>query len=130
VWAVLADTDAYPEWNPFLLVDGSFEKGNQLTIQTIFCGEGHTFTPEVLVARQPYEIVWLGTMGSRWSFAGQHHFELVRQTDATTLFKHFEDFSGMLSKPLYWYIARNTTKGFKAMNEALKKRVESRCVNR
>lgn len=127
VWAVLAATDIYHQWNPFLLIDGDLKEGSQITVHTIFEDMKYTFTPDVIEANKPHKIVWRGTMGARWAFTGEHHFELVAQSNGTTQFKHFEYFSGLLSKPLYWYILRKTERGFAAMNEALKKRVEARC---
>ena len=37
VWAVLADTDSYPEWNPlYVQVDGSYEEGGSVTAHVRF----------------------------------------------------------------------------------------------
>jgi hypothetical protein len=59
-------------------------------------------------------------------FDGEHYFILEQDEDGNTLFRHGENFSGMLAAVVYMMIEADTRNGFEAMNVALKERVEAR----
>ncbi|MEO9459283.1 MAG: SRPBCC domain-containing protein [Lentilitoribacter sp.] len=127
VWEKLTDGDAYPEWNPFVKhLSGDFKVGNRInvTIQP----EGYSpmdFTPEVLTADKNTELRWVGRLGFKGIFDGEHYFILEETAQGTTLLRHGENFSGILGYPLLALIRKNTMKGFEAMNVALKERADS-----
>lgn len=127
VWAELADTEAYADWNPFVRrISGDLAVGTRLEVTV--GADGSTpmdFTPEVLVADENAELRWVGRLGVQGIFDGEHYFILEETDRGTTIFRHGETFTGLLGYPLIALIREDTHNGFLAMNEALKARVES-----
>jgi len=82
------------------------------------------FTPEVLVADKNAELRWVGRLGFKGIFDGEHYFILEETAEGTTILHHGENFTGILAYPLLALIKDDTLKGFEAMNKALKARVE------
>lgn len=77
VWEVLTDFAAYGEWNPFMnRVEGEPQVGSKLRVHTArAAGWGVTFRPTVLAAIPGRELRWLGRLGVRGLFDGEHsHF--------------------------------------------------------
>ena len=127
VWDQLADIKSYSSWNPFIKqFSGTLKAGETInvTIQPDG-GSAMTFTPLVLKAEQNKELRWIGKLGFKGVFDGEHYFIISQTADGKTLFKHGENFSGMLAPLLLAMIGDDTLKGFKAMNQALKKQVEA-----
>jgi hypothetical protein len=56
-----------------------------------------TFAPTVLAATPDRELRWLGTVASRWIFAGEHYFLLNPTSDGEISFIQGERFSGILA---------------------------------
>ncbi len=127
VWAVLSDTDAHRDWNPFIRAfDGDLEVGSQLAITIEPSGSAPMqIKPTVLQVIENQELRWIGRLGIRGIFDGEHSFILEETDQGTTRFRHAETFSGMLVHPLMAFIGASTQEGFNAMNAALKKRVEA-----
>lgn len=127
VWAVLSDTAAHAEWNPFIRsIAGPLQIGGRLTV-TIEPPDNAAMQikPMVLVATENEELRWIGRLGFRGIFDGEHYFILEETDRGTTRFLHGENFSGMIVYPLMAFIGTSTEQGFNAMNAALKERVES-----
>lgn len=126
VWSILMDHKSYPDWNPFIKkISGSTTVGNnlQVTVQ----GQGNDpmdFTPEVLVNEDNLEFRWVGKLGIKGIFDGEHYFLLEEIRPNQTRFVHGENFTGLLSGLLLKMILEDTEAGFKSMNEALKTRAE------
>lgn len=129
VWAELTNTDEHANWNPFFKeFKGEIEVGSQLdvTIQPPG-GSAMRFRPFVLEANANEELRWIGHLGFKGIFDGEHYFILEEQADGTTLLRHGETFTGMLADLLYFIsLEESATKGFEAMNAALKKRAENK----
>lgn len=125
VWAVLTDFAAYPEWNPFITeASGTLAVGEILTLHMEpGNGRAETFTPEVRAVRENAELVWLGALRWSWLFSAEHRFTLSEVGGATRLV-HSEVFRGLLV-PLLRTTIDQTEKDFRALNAALKDRVES-----
>ena len=66
----------------------------------------------------------MGSVGFKGVFDGHHQFELV-PSDGGTRLVQYEEFSGALSPLVYRSIRKSTTRGFEAMNQVLKDRLES-----
>jgi len=128
VWEELANTEAYADWNPFVRrISGDLETGNYL--QVTLGADGNSpmnFTPEVLVADENEELRWVGHLGFKGIFDGEHYFILEETDHGTTIFHHGENFTGILGYPLMALIREDTHKGFLAMNQALKARAEAK----
>jgi len=84
-----------------------------------------TFKPQVLNAEINHELRWLGKLGIKGIFDREHFFIMEENANGKTIFRHGENFSGMIASILFGIIEDDTRKGFKAMNEALKIRVEA-----
>ena len=94
VYAVLADLDSYPEWNPYhRKVEGKFEEGADLKIYVLRPdGKEVKVPPHMMRIVENEEITWGG--GIRGIFYGVHSFILESDAENKTLLKHNEDFSG------------------------------------
>lgn len=128
VWSELADGNAYPDWNPFVKqLSGDLVVGHTLNVTIQPEGKSPTdFTPEILVADQDSELRWLGRVGFKGIFDGEHYFILEGTDHGTTILRHGENFTGILAYPLLAIIRGDTENGFHAMNAALKARVEEK----
>lgn len=128
VWEVLTRFSAFPEWNPFITeARGELREGAELSI-TIAPPESseQTFRPKVIRVDETRELRWRGTLISGWLFSGEHFFSLEALEDGRkTRLVHGEDFSGILVRFLGPALTR-TARGFVLMNQAIKRRTESR----
>ncbi len=127
VWAVLSDTEQYPDWNPFMRsMAGDLAAGNTLEVTLKFGhGSPQRIAPTVLVANADQELRWIGRVGVPGIFDGEHHFILEERADGATGLFHGETFSGILAYPVMAFMGADTERGFTAMNVALKERVEA-----
>jgi hypothetical protein len=126
VWGRLADTAAYPDWNPFVRrLEGSLEEGASLEAEIAPPGgRPMTFKPTVLAARPNRELRWRGRLLLPGLFDGEHSFEIEPLAGGRSRLTQSERFSGLLVRALRRSLA-NTERGFEAMNMALKERAES-----
>lgn len=127
VWAEFANTAAYGDWNPFVKhLSGDWTVGNTLNVTVQPEGQSAMdFVPEVLVADEGQELRWVGRLGVKGIFDGEHYYIFEETDRGTTIFRHGENFSGMLAYVLFPLIGDSTETGFNAMNQALKDRVEA-----
>lgn len=124
VWEVLADTEAYPEWNPFIISStGNLEEGGQLTNEISNDGSTRTFKPRVLVVNEAKELRWIGRFGAPGIVDGEHYFILEDAGDGRTRLIQGETFTGVLVP--FAGRALDVADEFNAMNTALKARVEA-----
>jgi len=122
VWSVLTDFNKYTEWNPFIeYVIGDVTLGNNIKVKL----GGTTFKPKVTAFDIHKSFAWLGHLGFKGVFDGAHKFELIDNADGTTTFVQSEQFNGILVGLLAKKLDTEITDNFKAMNEALKNRVET-----
>lgn len=127
VWKEFTNFKTYSEWNPFIKsLTGETEKGKHLVVRLEPPNaKGMTFKPKVLTFEKNKELRWLGHLFVPGLFDGEHKFELIRNSDGSTTFVQSEKFNGILVPLFKKMLDINTTNGFRQMNEALKKRVES-----
>lgn len=125
VWTVVTDLGAYAGWNPFMeRASGSVRVGERLEITMRPGTRSMTFRPiiqEITVGRS---IRWLGRLPVPGLFDGAHWLTIEQLDAGRSRFSQREEFSGLLV-PLVGSLIRDTDAGFAAMNEALKRRVES-----
>lgn len=126
VWDALLDFPGWKEWNSFIpSVEGTLEVGAHLRIKVVPPGrKPMEFKPEVFVVRPCAEIVWGGSF--LWiTYRGDHAFLLEPLAGGRTRFRQRERFRG----PMILFMAnmiKDTEKGYRQMNQALKQRVESK----
>ncbi|MCJ7725557.1 MAG: SRPBCC domain-containing protein [Acidimicrobiia bacterium] len=127
VWSILMDFAAYGEWNPFVTaISGPPETGKQLDVTlTLPGGKEMGFTPTVTACEEDHLFQWLGKVGFKGLFDGRHSFRLT-PTRRGTRFVQSEQFTGILGWLMGGKMRRRTEAGFRAMNDALKNRAESR----
>lgn len=128
VWQVLTGFAAYPEWNPFIRqIAGRLSPGEALDVLLGAPGtKPMNIRPLVVEVEENRYFQWQGYLGFKGLFGGAHYFRLEALGDKQTRLIHGEHFSGILRAPLMALIGKNTRTGFEAMNQALKKRAETR----
>jgi hypothetical protein len=126
VWSVLTDFDAYPSWNPFIRsLAGQMHVGGKLEVAIAPPGQKQqTFRPVVVEFVPDQVFSWRGALPVPGLFAGVHRFELNPEASGTR-FTQSERFTGLLV-PIVGSVLAATERGFRAMNEELKARDESR----
>jgi hypothetical protein len=125
VWAILADIDSWPEWNPFAKARGRLAVGERLEVEIRPPGQRPmTFRPTVVKLDPGVELRWLGHLGVPGIFDGTHGFRIEPAGAQSCRFAQFEAFKGVLAGPLLWLAGDATRRGFEAMNAALKARAE------
>lgn len=131
VWQVLADTQAYPTWNPFVReLSGNLETGEKLKASIQPPGKSAmTFRPRVLVAEPGKRLLWRGHLWVPGLFDGEHDFRIEPLQAGGVRFHHEEAFSGLLLPFMRSSLERHVTRGFEAMNTALKARVEQSAMS-
>ena len=127
VWKILSDFPAYSTWNPFVReISGAPKVGERLRVFVqLPGGKGMTFKPTVLKAEENRELRWLGRLIIPGIFDGEHYFQIEPIGEDRIRFMHGEKFRGLLVRLFAGTLEKGTTEGFKAMNEALKKRAEA-----
>ena len=128
VWAVLADLPAYGSWNPFMTkIEGDLRTGGRLDVRLAPVDErGITLHPTLLVVEPGRELRWIGRLGVRGIFDGEHVLEIQEVRPGTVRFLQHERFTGVLAPLLWSKLRRGTARGFVAMNDALAARVAER----
>lgn len=122
VWEILTDFEKYPDWNPFVKsLEGEVKEGGRIRIQL----PGMTFRPTVLAFDPNTELRWLGHLGFKGLFDGEHKFYLTKNADGSTEFEHSEEFHGLLVGLFSGMLERDTRPGFEAMNQKLKELAEA-----
>jgi hypothetical protein len=128
VWAVLADLDAYPDWNPFIQsASGQLAVGSTLTLRMVPAhGRAMTFRPRVLDVQPGALLRWIGRLIVPGIFDGTHQFAFEDLGGHTRLTQS-ETFRGVLV-PFTGTTITKTESDFRALNQALKQRVEHAAV--
>lgn len=126
VWSGLTGFEHYPQWNPFVRqISGDLREGGVLSVAVQpVGGPGMRFHPRLLTVQPQRALVWRGRLLMPGVFDGAHSFLLGPDAEGVTLI-HQERFSGLLVPLLRRSLEHGTRQGFEAMNEALRKRVES-----
>ena len=129
VWAVLADFDGYPEWNPYVLaISGELaERGGLLEITIVQSNWTQPLTLQpVLVEAEANRILhWQGRVGDRGILDTDHSFHIEALADDRVRFTQREEFRGTLAEGIDDTARACTHDAFRAMNEALSERVQA-----
>ena len=126
VWAQLADTASYGDWNPFVRrLDGELREGARLDVEIAPPGgRAMRFKPTVLAAAPERELRWRGRLLVPRLFDGEHAFRLEPLPGGGTRLVQAEEFRGLLVG-LAGGTLEKARDGFQAMNEAVKARAEA-----
>jgi hypothetical protein len=122
VWKLLADNPLYPQWNPYhVRVEGDLSEGERLFVE-IHKPDGKRIEthPHVIRVRPGMELIWGG--GIPGVFVGEHVFLLEPLGKQSTRLIKKERFSGVA---IPFTDLDGIGEGYRQMNEALKRRVES-----
>jgi hypothetical protein len=128
VWAALTDFASFPHWNPFIRrIDGAPVVGSRLDVWIGASGtRGMRFRPTVRAVAPNRELRWLGSLGIRGLFDGEHIFELTPLAPDRARFVQRERFRGVLVPLFARSLERDARRGFEEMNRALRARVTGR----
>ncbi|MEX5565639.1 SRPBCC domain-containing protein [Pseudophaeobacter sp. 1A16562] len=120
IWDILADTDAYPEWNPYhVRVEGEMKIGQNLAVHVEKPnGTAVTVNPRLMEYDRGKSLVWGG--GPVGIFRGVHRFDLESLSPTCARLHHTEVFSGLF---ISFAELDAIEPGYVLMNEALKERV-------
>ena len=125
VWKVLTATADYPRWNPEISrLDGELVEGKVIEFAEGSGQDAMVFHPTVLAVRPEQELRWKGALWFPGLFDGEHRFQLEASGNRTH-FIQSEQFAGILVGKLSDDALKDTAESMKAMNAALKARVEA-----
>lgn len=126
VWEILVAIDKWPEWNPFARASGRLQVGERLEVEIRPPDRSPmTFRPTVVRLEPRRELEWLGRLGLRGLFDGEHGFRVAPEDVGRCRFEQFEIFRGMLAVPILWVAETAARAGFEAMNRALRVQAEA-----
>ena len=126
VWAVLADVDSYPDWNPFIhRLEGELRVGERLEVEIAPPGgRSMALKPTVLAVEPGRELVWLGRLLVPGLVDGEHRFRIEALPGGRSRLVQSERFSGILVGAVGKTL-RRAEAGFAEMNAAVKARAEA-----
>ena len=120
VWAVLIDTERYPEWNPvFVEADGKFQVGTSISNQVVEpCKDAVVMTANVLAVEPLSHINQSGGIPGIITF--DHHYYLEAEGAGTRVIQHETD----MGLYMYFWDSSWVEPAYASVNEALKAQVE------
>jgi hypothetical protein len=121
VWAVIADRETWPEWNPFIVSStGDLTVGGTITnVMRDKSGKDSTFTPTVLAADPGRELRWIGKLGFGGIFDGEHSFRIEPLDPGRVRLVQEERFTGVAVPFMAGWLRSSIEPQFEAMNQAL-----------
>ena len=124
VWGALVEFDRYNDWNPMIQnIQAKPLVGSPVEFEVVLSeAKRMKFKAKMTQVDEPVELNWKG--GSVLLASGKHYFRIVQLGDNSVRLYHGEDFKGLLL-PLLVKKLKESTPVYRAMNEALKKRVEN-----
>jgi hypothetical protein len=128
VWAVLANFDAYNEWNPLMIeVRGESRPGARMDWSSRLNGRVQRYNGRIDRAIDGRELVWTGPVSSfgRTLFWGQHTFTIEELADGRVRLTNAEEFGGLTTPVVASFLQNDVRAAYDAANLALKQRVES-----
>ncbi|MCD0422544.1 SRPBCC domain-containing protein [Rubrivivax sp. JA1024] len=131
VWGILADLPAYREWNPLIRqASGSLDEGGTLDLFISTPGLADRKVGVQLLKVEPLrELRWLGRLWMPRLLDGDHSFLIRPLGEDRVIVAQKEAFRGLLVPIVAPSLIPNMTRGFEAMNIALKQRAEHRAAS-
>jgi hypothetical protein len=126
VWQILSDFENFPKWNPFVIKVLGQPKVDEILEIEVQLPESRKmkFTPLVLNAEPNRELRWVGNLPTN-AFRGEHFYQIEPLRENKVRFIHGEHFSGWMVRLIWALFGKSTEKGYRLMNEALKKEAEN-----
>jgi len=125
VWEVLTDFDQFRAWNPFIRdAHGSAEVGDMVRVRVRPSIPVPLVFRATVISHDDHELRWRGKLLASWLGTGDHRFVVEPIDRGRVRFVQCERFSGLLPWLGGKLLARETQRGFEAMNRALKERAE------
>lgn len=127
VWTVMTDFVRYAEWNPAIpSAQGEARVGTVLKVVIEWPGlKRDRYALSVTEVERARVLAWLGHFGVRGLMDGDHRFVIEPLPAGGVRVRQVEDFAGLLIPIMAPWLRDNVLRGFVAVNEALKCRVES-----
>ena len=125
VWNVLTDLARYRDWNPlFVEATGDIAIGKRIMLRSKHPANGRLMTvkPKILTAEPGAQLRWASSLPGIMS--GEHSFTLTAVNGGTRVVQG-ETFRGLLTH-FSGKTFTNAGASFEALNQALKKRAETR----
>jgi hypothetical protein len=121
VWSVLTDLPRFREWNPFIReAEGSTDEGGDVRVHVRSSfGLPLSFRAKVLESHANRELHWKGHVIGPWLACGEHWFTIEPIDAHHVRFSQRERFSGVVPRLGARLLARESKRGFDAMNQAL-----------
>ncbi|WP_324662441.1 SRPBCC domain-containing protein [Haloarcula sediminis] len=120
VWAVLTDTEAYPQWNTLLSVRGEYAVGETVAVRLSIPGlPSVPISPEITAVEPERALRWRSRL---FGIEADHAFLLEPRADGGTRFVQTEQFSGPLAGRVVERLERRIRRGFEQMNVGLCRR--------
>jgi hypothetical protein len=125
VWSVLTDLEHFKAWNPFIReAAGTTELGGTIRVRVRpSLGLRLGFRAKVIARDDNRALRWRGHVGAPWLARGDHTFTIEPLDNGRVRFVQHETFAGILPRLAGRLLARETQRGFDAMNHALEARV-------
>jgi hypothetical protein len=128
VWDLVSDLSGYAAWNPFIRsASGILSPGRRLDL-TLQIPDGlkMRIRPRLIAVIEEREIRWVGHLGISGLFDGDHRFLISPLNDGKgTILRQEETFSGLLVPVFGSWIGGGALRGFAAMNQAARRRLEA-----
>jgi uncharacterized protein YndB with AHSA1/START domain len=137
VWQAMLDTEAYDEWNPFVVRAETAQPpavGNPIVLHVRWANGRSTRSPEVITAIEPPAAGADGTLTALLSYEyaglpsklglvrGTRHQRLTQSPGGPTSYDTVEEFSGPLARLAG---PRRIAEGFRRHAESLRRRAEA-----
>jgi hypothetical protein len=103
--------------------------GGRITISAKVGNRTITFHPRISAVEPGKKLAWVGRLLSPEFFEGEHQFEVIEVDQSRTRVIQSEHFKGVLVAALWGRSSAALLEGFRAMNEALKRRSETMVAN-
>lgn len=129
VWDVFMDAARYADWNPYLLeLTGELRDGGEIEILIIQQNwdEPMRLTETVVDIDPPVSLHWRGSLAPAGFFQTDHSFRIESIGADRVRFTQREEFRGKLAEYFDDEWKGHTQRAFRAMDEALARRVEER----
>lgn len=127
VWGILVDFPGWANWNPIVnKIEGNLEVGAelQITMTDKNGNDGKSYKSIITTIEENNCFGFIGSMGAKFIFSAERVIELKASNEGT-LFTQKEVYNGILV-PLFWSkLSEQALPMLKAMNKALKKKVEA-----